>query len=301
MKIILSILLILTFNFHHLVSSEPTEISKNLYPIIENGLWGYIDETGNEIIHPQFYSAGQFSEGLASVRKDGTYGFINKQGKFVIESQFDIAYSFQNGQAKVFIDGKPYYINKKGRKAFEHNFKEILGFNTSNISIVKSKGEKYGVINRKGEMLVDTLHKKINPFSKNRAIVLGQNHMPYPDDDTVPIYEVGVIDHEGNFVVPFGKYSEISNYKSDFTKATVFLLGLEVESMINLDGDFAFSLITKKWDLENDFFSEGLATISIPLVDYDTLKVWSSAKRYDCKGIINTCLLYTSPSPRDRG
>ncbi len=265
-------------------------MSKTLYPIIENGLWGFIDDTGKEIIQPQFYSVGQFSEGLAPARKDGTYGFINKQGKFVIHPQFDVAYSFEKGQAKVFIDEKPYFIDKKGNLTFEHNFQMIHGFNDNDISIVKSKSERFGVINRKGEMIVDTLHKRINPFSRNRAIVLGQNHTPFPDDDeTDPTFEVGVIDVSGHFIVPFGKYSKISDFNSDFTKAEFILLGIEVKCMINLDGKLTLNLSRQTWNLDygNENFSEGLATISIPSVDHDTVKVWSSSKRYDYKGVIN--------------
>ena len=40
-----------------------------LYPIVHNGLWGYIDSSGAEIIEPQFIQAGTFSNGHAFVKK----------------------------------------------------------------------------------------------------------------------------------------------------------------------------------------------------------------------------------------
>ena len=75
----------------------------NLYPIIKASLWGYIDNTGKEVINPQFKSAGQFSEGLAAVRLNGTYGYIDKSGSFIIKPIYDIALPFQSGLAKVFL------------------------------------------------------------------------------------------------------------------------------------------------------------------------------------------------------
>ena len=32
-----------------------------------NSQWGFIDKTGNFVIEPQFYAAGEFSQGLAPV------------------------------------------------------------------------------------------------------------------------------------------------------------------------------------------------------------------------------------------
>ncbi|MEP6518716.1 WG repeat-containing protein [Microcoleus vaginatus] len=45
---------------------------------------GYINQTGQWAIAPQFSAAGSFSEGLVAVKRNGKSGFINQAGKLVI-------------------------------------------------------------------------------------------------------------------------------------------------------------------------------------------------------------------------
>ncbi|SFM37782.1 WG containing repeat-containing protein [Paenibacillus sp. 1_12] len=40
--------------------------------------WGFIDNTGKEIVAVKFERAFDFSEGLAAVKVKGKWGFINK-------------------------------------------------------------------------------------------------------------------------------------------------------------------------------------------------------------------------------
>ena len=50
-----------------------------------NEKYGYLDvRTGKIAIMPQYYYAGEFSEGLAAVIKRGTAGFIDKTGMIII-------------------------------------------------------------------------------------------------------------------------------------------------------------------------------------------------------------------------
>ena len=222
MKVLIAIFFILTAVTSFLKAQTGTE-GKELYPIVEDGLWGYIDHSGQIIIEPQFLSAGQFSEGFASVRLNGTYGYINKNGAFIIQPQYDVAHSFEGGQAKVYLDGKPYYIDQKGDRTFEHNFAEIQGFGANDYSLVVSKGENYGVINKQGKLLVDTIYKQISKFSDGIAIVIGQNHNPYPDKRKKAVFESGVITSTGEFIVPFGKYKTISEFKNGFARVELIV------------------------------------------------------------------------------
>jgi hypothetical protein len=279
----------------HVVAQSINQQTKNLYPIIENGRWGYINQLGNVIIAPKFRSAGQFSEGCAPVRLDGTYGYINMAGDFIIKPTYDVAYCFEKGQAKVFIDAKPYFIDLEGGIAFEHDYAEIHGFGENNCSIVGTITKKYGVINRKGQLLIDTVYKNMTTFSDGLAIVTGLNHVPYPDDEEVaPMIEIGVINYHGKIIVPFGKYKDISTFNNGFA-----IVELNVErqqgyydyqGVIDISGKLRFTIPSKKWhfDYGNKYFSEGLAIVELYTVDPDTIKIWSSKNRYNYKGVINT-------------
>ena len=66
-------------------------------------LYGYMDKTGREVIPCQYYSAGNFSEGLSAVSTSsgGKYGYIDTAGRMVIPAVYSTASGFENGIAEV--------------------------------------------------------------------------------------------------------------------------------------------------------------------------------------------------------
>ena len=103
----------------------------------KNDKYGYIDKTGKFVIPPQFYRAGDFSDGLAAVEPagkswPGNLNYIDQKGQIVIKSmstfpdlpdkvEFDLHnYRFCGGVATVGLGkaGDPDaegYINKEGK------------------------------------------------------------------------------------------------------------------------------------------------------------------------------------------
>lgn len=269
--------------------------SDKLFPIVDNGLWGYINQDGEIKIEPIFLQASKFSEGLAAVRLKGIYGYINNQGEFELQPQFDYALSFKRGIAKVYIESKPYYIDKKGNKLFEHDYAEILGFEDINYSVVKTKTEKLGVINLQGNLIIDTAFIKIDPFSsEGLATVVGENHNPYPDYDSLDkVYEIGVINLKGEFIVPYGKYESISEFRNGYAKVK-FIKDPTIKydyriGMIDTTGNIKFMIPLESWSLDyaKEQFSCGLAIVSIEYQDTGTLNKsgFKTSKRY--MGVIN--------------
>ncbi len=69
--------------------------------ICQDGLIGFIDQSGTLAVAPRYEAAGCFAEGLAPVKIKDKYGYINKTGDLVIEPKFDEARSFSDGAAIV--------------------------------------------------------------------------------------------------------------------------------------------------------------------------------------------------------
>ncbi len=265
----------------------------NLYLITKGDLWGYIDETGKTAIIPQFKSAGPFSEGLAAVRLNGTYGYIDKSGSFVIKPQYDFALPFQNGLSKVFLDGKPFFVDKKGNITFT-NYKDISAFGNISFATVVTKTGKCGVINKAGNLVIDTIYAKIGAFINGVAVVTGLNHNPDSDDSTKNIvYEKGVIDTLGNWKVKYGEYKDIHEFNNGYASVELMVEEQEgdydKEGVIDETGKYKFTIPSKKWNLEyGTNFYQGITTVKIWSVDPDTIEVWSSDNRYNYIGAINT-------------
>ena len=53
-----------------------------LFPIAQQGKWGFLDRTGQVVVPPQFTTAWEFSEGRAGVKIKDQFGFIDQTGKF---------------------------------------------------------------------------------------------------------------------------------------------------------------------------------------------------------------------------
>jgi hypothetical protein len=79
-----------------------------LYPIVKDGKWGYMDDTGAVRIEPKYDQAFDFYEGLACVTVYPRRGYIDATGKVVIEPRFTWAGRFREGHAVVIESRKLY-------------------------------------------------------------------------------------------------------------------------------------------------------------------------------------------------
>jgi len=55
-----------------------------LYPMLNNGKWGYVTRDGEWAIEPRWFRAEPFSEGRAAVNMDGRWGVIDRAGDYVL-------------------------------------------------------------------------------------------------------------------------------------------------------------------------------------------------------------------------
>ncbi|HVF66175.1 MAG TPA: WG repeat-containing protein [Pyrinomonadaceae bacterium] len=113
-----------------MVYSGPATGARNLFPVLIDMKWGYVDREGALAIQPQFCGPSGFSEGLAVAVTCGygpddteetnyyqtyRYGFIDKTGKFVFgPRREEVPESFRGGPALVHVAGGPAYIDRGG-------------------------------------------------------------------------------------------------------------------------------------------------------------------------------------------
>ncbi|MGB0524171.1 MAG: WG repeat-containing protein [Flammeovirgaceae bacterium] len=182
--------------------------SPELYPIIENNRWGFIDETGKKVIPPKFHSIGQFVEGLAPARLDGVYGFIDAEGDWAIDPMFDFAKPFQKGLAEVYVDGKSQFINKQAKLVFNHDYRAVEAFDENDFAQVSATQRlRYGLINRKGELVLDTIYSRIKLVGNGFYIVEEDDELE--KNKPLNMTQTGVIKPNGRWLVPCGKYINI--------------------------------------------------------------------------------------------
>lgn len=76
--------------------------SDGLYAVRQNGLWGYLDIEGSQIIPCQYQQARPFCSNLAAVQNtDGLWGYISLAGTVKVPFQYQGAASVSGGRAWV--------------------------------------------------------------------------------------------------------------------------------------------------------------------------------------------------------
>ncbi|MFN8114970.1 MAG: WG repeat-containing protein [Bacteroidia bacterium] len=182
------------------------------YDIVSNSITGIIDSTGTYIVQPKlnFQMVRPFQDGIAYVRIDNEVKIINKKGMLVPYNDplYDKEYNKILRVAKDKNNGTPSYANGYSQVVYK-GFDGCEEF-SENFAAVRF-GNKYGYINRKGELTVVPQFSEANPFSTGYATVA----VTYYDDNNKEIKRYGLIDTLGNFVLA-PKYLWLSNYSEGF-------------------------------------------------------------------------------------
>jgi hypothetical protein len=141
-----------------------------------DGLWGYIDTTGREVVAPQFkevegggLAAGPFSDGLAAVRTDAGCGFIDQGGAWVIPAQYERALGFSEGLAAVKKDGLMGFIDRTGAWMIPARLEATWEFHEG--LAAAQAGGLWGVIDHSGTWVVPAQFYVMGRFSEGLAPV----------------------------------------------------------------------------------------------------------------------------------
>lgn len=178
----------------------------------QNRMWGYIDATGKEVIPCQYNGAWEFSDGLARIdagkSANHQYGFIDTAGREVISpGKYDYAYDFHEGLAAVELDGKYGFIDTTGQEIILLKYDSVKDFSEglAAVSIGKYPNQKWGFIDATGKEVISCQYETAGAFQNGRAVVSGSTgRVEYGRT----VYGLGVIDTQGNVVVPFGEYEQ---------------------------------------------------------------------------------------------
>ena len=218
-----------------------------LYPIRENGLYGYIDSVGNRIMEPKFLWVSTFHNGLAMAVVDtiyrehpdsmayeveerdtvinvyrmyAKYGYIDKSGDFVIEPKF-VSYVNMPEFGYVVKD-LDHCSNALYRNTFRN--RRAMFYDTTTW--------KNGFIDTKGNVVVRAKYYYSEPFSHGMAVVRDNvGEQLYLKDWCVTASKLrcAYIDTTGNAITDFifeklsqfngrcgiGSYKEVFNASSD--------------------------------------------------------------------------------------
>lgn len=200
-----------------------------LYPMQKDGLWGYIDSVGNEIIAPEFLYAGEFHNGLALVVVDTLYiTKIDSLSYMDVESDTTL-------HKKKFICLKYGYIEKNGRFRIRPNFvtwkktdqriinmndlKYFLSnhnFSNDRAAFRDSMSWRLGYIDSKGKIVVKPKYYIAKKFNEGKAVVALQTPAQYSHKGLM----YGYINRKGKEITEI-KYQYATSFGNN--RAVVYL------------------------------------------------------------------------------
>lgn len=167
-----------------------------------------------------------FRNGLADFKKDKKWGFVNNKFEIVIPPVFTTVLNFNdNGLARASNEQHSGFINQKGEWVYKFD-KSIMTYHMpfyEDYAVVKSNSGKFGFINRKGKLKVDTIYNRLSNYFDGYAIAMKnltwgflkkRKWIPLPDYEEIKYGannlflakkngKWGIIDVKNKIVIPF--------------------------------------------------------------------------------------------------
>lgn len=213
----------------------------------DNNKFGYIDKEGNVVIDFKYDNAGYFCDGLAPVALNGQMGFIDKQGNTAIpfDNRLSASMYEDNLAAVQDLDGQYVFINKSGEKVINDSFEEIriypeeTGFKLiKNGYVVVKKNGKYGLIDTKGNIVLDMQYDDLDPFIEDLALAKKNN-------------KYGFLDKDKNIAIPF-EYDDAWSFRNGLAKVQIIKNSIPKYGFVDKNGK---QIIAVEYDEATSFYN----------------------------------------------
>lgn len=147
---------------------------------INNGLYGFLDLNGNEVVPCIYDEIGRFHLGRALVRKDTLYGIIDTLGRTILPLRYHLTtpkgehYVYHDSLALVELNGLHGYADLNGNIVIPIQFKEAYHFTQGRASALLDGG--WGYIDTHGFPFLPFIFDLASPFKHGRAEIFLQGN-----------------------------------------------------------------------------------------------------------------------------
>lgn len=179
----------------------------SLSPVEIDGKWGYVNKKGELVVAANYDSALEFDKGFAEIKLDGATKYINAKGEV-----FDVAEGFHSEKAaRILVGGKYGMVDSKGNYLVEPIY-DYVGTMSEGMVVVKMD-DAYGYFNNKGKLVIQPQFESAKHFSEGLALVSKDG-------------KYGYINKKGKFVI-----------EAQFDQAQTFVDG---KAEVMVDGELKY-------------------------------------------------------------
>ncbi len=199
-NIILGLLVTLVLLTSIIPASTETINGSALYPIRENGIWGYMNRQGETVIEPQWTAVWPFEGNTALVSIDENnmlYGIINRRAEWLLEPEYYIypmdylgrTPEIGHGLYAVWKDGQMGYFDMDTGFFSGLKWPEVWHAYTESplLAVTDPKTDATGYVDRtSGEQVIPGLYHTFYPglFYEGIAVVYYEYEESYEDNNT---------------------------------------------------------------------------------------------------------------------
>lgn len=263
-----------------LIANSAESQNSNLYPFKTPGFdkYGYIDDSGNTIIYPEFDQVTTFKKGISIYRKGNFYGFVNENGKIIspvfteirginenvvcaktlnrwsyydtegkqlFNKFFEDAYLFNNGLARVFINNRYGYIDKNGNLLIKATFDYAENF-SDNYAYASYANKDTTIINKQGKAVIKTTKDYIYNFSEGIAVFAGENNRYGYINKSMKQINKAVFQYADTFYDGLGRV-KINNKWGFVNKSGNYVINPNFDEIKNFSENLAAFRTGSKW------------------------------------------------------
>ena len=164
-----------TYPFLEDLAQDAELLLKKMYPFLKDGQFGYMDQSGQQVIAAQFDDASAFVEGLAAVSKNSLYGLINKKNENIVDFKFLDITATEHGY--IAEDSSGFYLLSRQGQFFQQKALEweeaqqtLLAMNWQKTPELPQVASKYEVIQKNGKVGLNKRGKNILPAKYEQII-----------------------------------------------------------------------------------------------------------------------------------
>ncbi len=189
------------------------------------GLFGYADKTGKDVIAPQYLEAGEFQDGKALVKNsEGRYLLIDASGKTLQEYARETMWSagegfYVHGMANAEGATRYGYVDSRNAVILEAEMDEVGEFHEG-LAIVGQfggEGPLNGIVNAKGEFVVPMEYGGLEYLGEGLyGAVKSTSLQSY---QAVSFQKAAVMDGSGKLLTP-EKYYNLTIFEKDVLSAS---------------------------------------------------------------------------------
>lgn len=212
------------YPFQKELDKEIKLLQTQLFPFVQNNLWGFIDHDGRVVIEPKYAFADFFSQGRALVLKNEKYGFIDVLGNEIIVPQFNDAYTFKYNMCIVITNEKKTgLMDLFGNWLVQPKYDDIMIINPNKVWLQSQQGYQLFDVNK--NIIHPTIFTEITEFHNNYCLVFDQDkqmiidlngNTSFATDNALERFgdffildaqdSLAVIDETGKVILPYHNY-----------------------------------------------------------------------------------------------